>query len=76
MAEVTCPVCGKVCKNQGGLNLHMRSHKRGNNIPEGKEEKVTGCEHEFRLLNPLHPTEQKAMSEGWKGVCVKCQELQ
>ena len=28
-----CPECGKVCKNQGGLNIHMKSH-----APKGEDE--------------------------------------
>lgn len=26
--ELKCPVCGKVCKNEFGLNAHMRSHDK------------------------------------------------
>lgn len=26
-SDLTCPVCGKVCKNRIGLMGHMRSHK-------------------------------------------------
>jgi len=25
--ELTCPICGKVCKTRLGLSSHMRSHK-------------------------------------------------
>lgn len=26
--ELTCEVCGKICKNIGGYKSHMRSHKK------------------------------------------------
>ena len=25
--EITCPICGRVCKSQFGLQAHLRSHK-------------------------------------------------
>ena len=25
--EITCPICGKVCKSQIGYNSHMKTHK-------------------------------------------------
>lgn len=26
--EPTCPICGRVCKSDFGLRVHMRSHKK------------------------------------------------
>lgn len=26
--EITCPVCGKVCKNQSGYSSHMKTHNK------------------------------------------------
>ena len=28
-----CPICGKVCKNELGLNSHKRSHEKKQSVP-------------------------------------------
>ncbi len=65
-----CSKCGKDCGNPPALTLHEHYCK------SKKEEKPNKCEHEFRLLNPSAPAEEKALIAGYIQVCKKCEELE
>lgn len=64
-----CPKCGKDCGNPPALNLHKAYCKE--QFDEGAK-----CEHNFRLLRPSSPAEQRALQEGYLQVCIKCKELE
>ena len=65
-----CSKCGKDCGNPPALTLHEHYCKGK------KEETKNKCVHDFRLLNPTAPAEEKALIEGYIQVCKKCQELE
>lgn len=65
-----CPTCEKDCGNPPALKLHS-AYCKGKTV-EKKEE----CDHEFRLLNPKSPAEERALQEGYLQVCTKCKELE
>lgn len=64
-----CSKCGKDCGNPPALTLHEHYCK-------SKKESQEKCVHEFRLLNPSVPAEEKALMEGFIQVCKKCKELE
>lgn len=66
-----CSKCGKDCGNPPALTLHQHYC-----IGSKKEEKPTKCDHEFRLLRPTSPAEEKALIAGYIQVCIKCEELE
>jgi hypothetical protein len=66
---------GRKFDKQGQLNLH-EYHCKMKNVSRGTlEQQSESCEHDYRLLNLKQPIELKAYHNGYKGVCVKCQEL-
>jgi DNA-directed RNA polymerase subunit RPC12/RpoP len=73
--EYKCHFCGKELKNQGSVNLHERKcPKNPGNVKH--EENHGVCQHEFRLLNPKNPAENRAIQAGYSEVCKHCKELQ
>lgn len=80
-----CSICGQTARKdgrpfekQGQLNLHMYHCKMKNvsreTVQEEKPKEET-CSHDLRLLNLRQPIEKKAYLQGYREVCVKCQEL-
>lgn len=73
----TCEYCGKVFKNQGGLNLHKAIHCKSKpaaavkeEVKETKKEEV--CSHEWEMMIGANELEQRAMAAGFDSVCKKC----
>jgi DNA-directed RNA polymerase subunit RPC12/RpoP len=75
-SPVVCPKCGREFPHQGALNLHLTAGKCG----PGKEQKkdldvCPECGGALRALRPNVYRERYFMNEGYKEVCVQCQEL-
>lgn len=75
--KVICPKCGREFKHQGALNLHLTTGKCGAGKESRKKEVEVcpECGGALRLLRPNVYRERYFLSEGYKEVCVKCQEL-
>jgi len=69
-----CALCGKICKNEGGLNLHYyRVHgRRGNSTGQ---ETCPICGSRLRLLSRQIAAEAAAIAQGYLKICPKCEEV-
>lgn len=76
--EKACKICGKVCKHQGALNIHVYhcKIKHGQFDPVQKTMDQATCEHSWRLLGGRNREEYLAMKQGYTEVCTKCHEVQ
>ena len=77
-----CRDCGRQFPSEGAFNLHGPCgpgyRKSPRNTPRKKEkekEAPAGCEHKFRYLRSHVPGESSAIDDGWKKVCIYCEEL-
>jgi len=70
---IKCQVCGKEVKSQG-INLHLR---QAHGI--GVDNKQINCEcadgGSWHLLHESDVLERRAIKDGYKEVCIKCQML-
>ncbi len=74
LGNYICDRCGKDCGNPPALNLHQHYCKVKKVAPAPAEEKK--CNHDYRLLNPKNPIEEKALKDGYLQVCKKCWGLE
>lgn len=87
MSDFVCPKCQKDCKSKLALDNHMRhKHSEGGGTggqqgqkarKQGSVDKCPDCgaEGSYRLLNQRVELEKHYYDQGYREVCVKCQEL-
>lgn len=66
LKEWKCELCGKVCKNEGGLRLHKIKKHDGTGI----------CSHpNKKMLNPKIQAHKVWIDKGFSEYCDDCQEV-
>lgn len=79
MGKYQCENCGYETEHNGAYNLHRyhcNMRKLAGNGQKKEQPKHSVCEHEWRLLSHSQPIELRAIQNGYKEVCEKCQIVQ